>query len=66
MQAAQPPVARDYNTGELSRTAPPGGWLPHEELREAARRMAEAIAAEKWTEGLLAALKILFVCGGML
>jgi hypothetical protein len=66
VHATQTPADRDYNAGELSRATPPGGWLPHEELREAARRMGEAIAAEKWTEGLLTALKLLFVLGGML
>jgi hypothetical protein len=66
VRAAQSPTDRDYDAGELSRATPAGGWLPHEELREAARRMGEAIAAEKWTEGLLTALKLLFVFGGML
>ncbi len=62
----QTPVARDYQTAELSREAPAGGWLGHEELRAAAQRMAEAIAAEKWLDGLAFALQALVAAGALL
>jgi hypothetical protein len=62
----QTPLPRDYNAAELPRTTPPGGWIEHVELRETARRLAEAMAAEKWTDGLVCALQTVFVLGGML
>ncbi len=66
VQQTQTPAARDYSQAELSRATPAGGWLSHEELRDVARRMAEAVAAEKWTDGFVAALELLAVVGGML
>jgi hypothetical protein len=66
IRQTQTPAPRDYNVAELPRASAPGGWLSHEELRDTARRMAEAIAAEKWTDGLVAALKLLGTLGAML
>ncbi len=66
VRQTQTPAARDYNAASLSREAAPGGWLSHEELRETSRRLAEAVAAEKWTEGFVAALKLLSMLGGAL
>lgn len=65
----QTPGARDYNDESgavLPRGAPAGGWISHAELRDTSKRLAEAIAAERWTEGLLAALKLFSVVGGVL
>jgi hypothetical protein len=66
VRAAQSPAVRDYNQAVPSRAGPAGGWLSHEELRETARRMSESIAAEKWTDGLLAAIEVLGLLGGLL
>ena len=64
VRQTQTPVPRDYAEAELPRSAPAGGWLSHEELGHTAQRLAEAIAAEKWTDGLLFALKLLRGFGG--
>ena len=62
----QTPPSRDYNaTAGLPRTDPPGGWLAHEDLRQTVRDMAEAIAAEKWTDGVVATLKVIVLLGGV-
>lgn len=61
---AQPPTPRDYTTAKLSSPSPAGGWLSDEELRGAAQRMAEAMAAEKWVEGALFAIRLLSALGG--
>ncbi len=60
------PAARDYSQAAPSREAAPAGWLSHEELRDTAQRLSEAVAAEKWTDGLVFALKALVAVGGML
>lgn len=62
---AQTPDARDYNTADLPRTTPAGGWLTHSELRDTARRLSEAIASEKWTDGVLFAFQALRTVGGL-
>lgn len=66
VEPAQPPQPRDYNTatfgnGATPGAAPPGGWISDSELRSATQRMNEAIAAEKWTEGFLAAVQLLLL-----
>jgi hypothetical protein len=66
IRQTQTPTPRDYNAAGLPRATAAGGWLSHEELRDTARRMAEAIAAEKWTDGLITALKLLGALGVML
>ncbi len=63
VRQTQTPAARDYETAELSRETPAGGWLGHEELRAAAQQMAEAIATEKWLDGVIFAVKALAVAG---
>lgn len=65
VQQAQTPGARDYNTADLLRTTPAGGWLTHSALRDAARQLAEAVAAEKWADGVLFALQALRAVGGL-
>ncbi len=67
VRATQTPAPREYNNAAtLPRETPAGGWLSHDELRETARQMTEAIAAEKWAEGLLCALRTLALMGGVL
>lgn len=56
VRQAGPPAVRDYRQAELDRSAPGAGWLTDEELRAATQRMAEAIAAERWTDGFVFAL----------
>ena len=66
VRQAQTPERRVYYEAELPRRTPAGGWLSHEELRETAQRLAEAIALEKWTDGLALALKLFGGLGGVL
>ncbi len=65
VRAVQTPPPRDYDAVELPRGTPAGGWLGHEELRATAVQLAEAIAAEKWTDGLVFALRLLGGLGGL-
>ena len=53
------PEVRDYEDATLPRTAPAGGWLSHEELRQTTQKMAEAVAAEKWADGVAFAIQLL-------
>jgi len=57
-RAEETPAECDYNAAELSRSAPAGGWLSHADLRRTAQQMAEAVAAERWTDGLVFALRL--------
>ncbi len=66
VRQTQTPPPRDYETADLSRESPAGGWISPEELRAAVQRMAEAIASEKWLDGLVAALKVLVALGVVL
>ena len=66
IEQTQTPTKRDYNEAGLPRGTPSGGWLSHEELRGTAQRLAEAIAAEKWTDGLICAVRLFHVLGGVL
>jgi hypothetical protein len=66
VQQTQTPTPRDYNAAELSRAEAPGGWLSDGELHETAQRLAEAIAAEKWMDGLVFALQMMALLGGAL
>ena len=65
VSAAQVPGKRDYNTTEIDRGGPASGWLSRDELRAASTEMAEAIAAEKWTEGVMVALRAVKFVGGL-
>ena len=58
------PEVRDYRNASLARGGPKGGWLSHEELRATTQKMAEAIAAEKWVDGMLVAIRLLTRVGG--
>lgn len=50
---------RDYDGATLSRVTPAGGWLSHEEPRQTTQKMAEALAAEKWADGVACAIRLL-------
>jgi hypothetical protein len=65
VRATHTPGAVDYNHGELSRSAPAGGWLSQDELRAEVTKLSEAIAAEKWTDGMLVMLRLLRGLGGV-
>lgn len=64
MEQTGTPTARDYNTAALPRDAPAGGWLSHAELRQTARELSEAIAAEKWVDGVVLAIRLFGRWGG--
>ncbi len=66
IRQTQTPAPRDYETAGLPRDTPGGGWLGQEELRDAAQRTAEAVALEKWADGVLFAIKALVAIGGVL
>lgn len=61
---AAAPDPRDYTTAALPRTGPGGGWISHAELRDTTRRLAEAVAAEKWIDGVTTVIQVLAVVGG--
>ena len=58
-EQTQTPPPRDYESATPSRATPPGGWLSHEELRHTTQKMAEALAAEKWADGVAFAIQLL-------
>lgn len=62
---AQSPEPRDYRTAGLDRSAPAAGWISDQELRRATQQMSEALAAERWTEGALFAIRALVLIGGV-
>jgi hypothetical protein len=64
-EAVRTPAARDYASATLSRTTPAGGWISQQEIAQTASRLAEAIAAEKWTDGALLALRLLWGIGAI-
>lgn len=53
------PAAQDYENESLSRATPPGGWLSHEELRKTTQEIVEAVAAEKWADGVACTIQLL-------
>lgn len=61
VRQTQTPREKDYGTARLDRSAPAGGWISHDELRSTARRLSEAIAAEKWVEGFVLAMQLLLL-----
>lgn len=56
---ANPPAPRDYNDADVEAGAAPGGWISDAELHDTTRRLAEAVAAEKWADGALLAIRLL-------
>lgn len=61
VQQTQTPPKRDYNSAELSRAVPGSGWISDSSLRRAAQDIAEAVAQEQWTQGLISAVRWLRV-----
>lgn len=59
VEQTRTPGEVDYARAELPRAAPPGGWISDAEIATTTRRMAEAIAAEKWVEGVLCAVRLM-------
>lgn len=59
VQAQQTPPPHDYRSAELSRESPAGGWLAPSELRRMAQELAEAVAAERWVDGFVTAVRVL-------
>lgn len=51
------PTPRDYRSAGLSSEPAPGGWISRGELDRACQQMSEAMAAEKWVEGVMAAVR---------
>lgn len=64
LEQVRTPGVRDYATAELSREAPGGGWIASDELRATTQKLTEAIAAEKWVEGFVVAVRLLSALGG--
>lgn len=65
VRQAHTPGGLDYAQAGLSRETPAGGWIGDEELRAATQRMSEALATEKWSEGVMFALKALSTLGAI-
>jgi hypothetical protein len=65
IEQMNPPQPRDYTSATLQNDSPAGGWLSHSELRSAAQNLAEAVAAEKWTDGVIAAVRTLALFGAL-
>lgn len=63
VRQSQSPGTIDYDNASFSRSGPAGGWLSDSELRSATQKMSEAIAAEKWTDGVVFALRALSTLG---
>ncbi len=64
VRATQTPTRIDYRTAELSRAAPSGGWISTGELKRTSQLMSEAIATERWTDGVIAAVRLFRMMGG--
>ncbi len=64
LRRVQTPGLRDYDRAELPRDAPSGGWIDDSELRDVTRRLTEAIAAERWADGVLTAVHMFARIGG--
>lgn len=65
VKQTQTPGVVDYESAGLSREAPAAGWISDAELRRTTQQMSEAIAAEKWTDGAVFAIKALTALGGV-
>ncbi len=55
----------DYGTAKIGSVAPAGGWLSDAEVKSAAQGMTEAIAAEKWFDGVKFAVQLVILAGGL-
>ena len=47
----------------MSRESAAGGWISNAELTETTRKLAEAIAAEKWVDGVVFAARVIALLG---
>ncbi len=65
VRQTQTPALRDYESAALPSDTPPDGWIGHEELRRTTQQMSEALAAEKWGEGVLFAIRALGALGAL-
>lgn len=63
--AVRMPGGVDYTTAQPSVGQPAGGWLSDGEVRGAAQRMTEAIAAEQWVQGFVALARLIAMAGGV-
>lgn len=67
----QSPPERDYASAGraggsvLSRSTMPGGWIANDELRQTTQQLSEAIAAEKWVDGVMFAIRALGAIGAL-
>lgn len=59
IEQTRTPGEVDYRHESLSREAAPGGWISHAEIAETTRKMSEAIAAEKWVDGVVFAARVM-------
>lgn len=64
VRATETPGRRDYAQAALDRSTPAGGWLSQDTLRRTTQELAEAIAAERWTDGVVCALRVFGALGG--
>jgi len=55
----------DYGTAKIGSVAPAGGWLSDAEVKSVAQGMTEAIAAEKWFDGVKFAVQLVILAGGL-
>ena len=60
---ARGPRQRDYNEAPVEATTPAGGWISDSEIHETARRLSEAMAAEKWIDGMVFAVRLMSQLG---
>lgn len=65
IQQTKAPIVVDYESATLRRDAPGGGWIGDDELRATTQRMSEAIAAERWIDGALFAIRALSALGAL-
>lgn len=59
VEQTRTPAEVDYLHAGLSREAARGGWISHAEITETTRKMSEAIAAEKWIDGVVFAARVI-------
>lgn len=65
VQSTATPQPRDYQAAGLSREMPAGGWLSYEELHAVTRKLTESLAAEKWLDGVMFAVRTLALLGAI-
>ena len=63
--AKETPGATDYRTANHDRSPPTGGWIDFDEVRQKSKQMTEAIAAEKFADGVITTLQALALFGAI-